>query len=81
MAKRHLAVALLVLVIFGCSKPERVTLEFRIAEEQPAPGLTEMKATMGGRAFYLHDEIAMSEADVDSAVATARRIARDLSRP
>ena len=45
-----------------------MTLEFRIAEDEPAPGLTEMEFDPTGESFYLHDEVLVDQSDVDSAV-------------
>jgi len=45
-----------------------VTLEFRIAEDESAPGLTEMVFRPTGEHFYFHDEVLVNESDVDSAV-------------
>jgi len=45
-----------------------MTLEFRIAEEEPTPGLTELAFPPTGERFYLHDEVLLNQADVDSAV-------------
>jgi preprotein translocase subunit SecD len=46
-----------------------VTLEFRIAEDKPAPGLTEMVFHPTGERFYLHDEVLVNQTHVDSAYA------------
>jgi len=45
-----------------------MTLEFRIAEVDPAPGLAEMVFVQTGERFYLHERVAVSQDDVDSAV-------------
>ena len=45
-----------------------MTLEFRIAEDEPAPGLTEMEFGPTGERFYLHDEVLVDQSDIDSAV-------------
>jgi len=49
-----------------------VTLEFRIAEDKPAPGLTEMAFDPSGKRFYLHDEVLVDQSDVDTAFVIMR---------
>jgi preprotein translocase subunit SecD len=71
--KRKLIAGLLLLGFVGCSKPEQVTLEFRIAEEEPAPGLSELAFHLTGEHLYVHDEVLLSQADVDSAVVTMQQ--------
>ena len=68
MSMRHLALTLFLLGFFGCSEPNQVTLEFRIAEDEPAPGLTEMVFERTGERFFLHDAVLVDHSDVDSAV-------------
>jgi len=48
---------------------KQLTLEFRIAEEEPGPGLTDMKFGRTDKHLYLHDRVWVSQSDVDSAVA------------
>ncbi len=69
MSQRYLIVSLLLVGLLGCSEPNQVTLEFRIAEDEPAPGLTELVFEPTGERFYLHDEVLVDQSDVDSAVA------------
>ena len=59
--------ALSLIVFFACSEPETITLEFRIAEDESAPGLTEMVFSPTGESFYLHNEVLVNESHVDSA--------------
>ncbi len=61
-------IALFFITFYACSKIDRVTLEFRIAENEPAPGLTEMVFDPTGESFYLHKEVLINESDVDSAI-------------
>jgi preprotein translocase subunit SecD len=56
----------------ACSERNRVTLEFRLAEEEAAPGLTEIGFDKPGIRFYLHDEVVVDETDVDSAFVTVQ---------
>jgi preprotein translocase subunit SecD len=58
------------ITFFACSEPETITLEFRIAEEEPAQGLTEMVFSLTGENFYLHNEILVDQSNVDSAMVT-----------
>ncbi len=64
---RILAFAFALFAMFGCSHLKPVTLEFRIAEEAPGPDLTEFVSEPSGTHLYLHQEVFVSEADVDSA--------------
>ncbi len=59
------------MLLFGllaCSERNDVTLEFRVAEDAPANGLSEMLFAQTGERFYLHDEVLVTQADVDSAL-------------
>jgi len=57
--------AVAVFACLGCSKQNSITLQFRIAEENPGPGLTKFVAEPSGTPLYLHEPF-VSEADVDS---------------
>jgi preprotein translocase subunit SecD len=61
-----------VLLVAGCgrSNDREVKLEFRIVETEPAEGLAEMTFPGTGESLYLHDEILLSNADVDTARVT-----------
>ncbi len=59
----------LLLGLLGCSARHDTTLEFRVAEDAPGLGLTEMLLVQTGERFYLHDEALVTQADVDSAFA------------
>jgi len=61
-------IALSFITFFACSEPETITLEFRIAEDEPAPGLTEMVFSLTGESFYLHNEVLVDQSNVDSAM-------------
>jgi preprotein translocase subunit SecD len=65
-------VLVLLLGFLGCSDPNRTTLEFRIAEDQPGPGLTEMVLPPQWESLYLHGEVLLDQSDVDSAFAITR---------
>ena len=58
--------------IFGCSSTEKpvkkVTVEFRFAETTPAGGLTEYTFPQSGEKFYLHQEVVMSNREIDEAI-------------
>jgi len=60
------------LFIFGCSSTEKpvkkVTVEFRFAETTPAQGLTEYTLSQSGEKFYLHQEVVMSNKEIDNAM-------------
>jgi len=44
-----------------------VRFEVRLAEDQPAPGLREVKVAGSGRAVYLHGEIVVTNSDIAAA--------------
>jgi preprotein translocase subunit SecD len=44
-----------------------VRFEVRLAEDQPAPGLREVKVSGSDRSIYLHDEIVVSNSDIAAA--------------
>ena len=41
-----------------------VRFEVRLAEDQPAPGLREVKVSGSGRSIYLHDEVVVTNSDI-----------------
>jgi preprotein translocase subunit SecD len=43
-----------------------VRFEVRLAEYRPAPGLREAKVSDSGRSVYLHDEIIVTNSDIES---------------
>ncbi len=65
MKQFALLFAFVLIALGGCSREDRATLEFRIAEENPGPGLTEFTAESSSTPLYLHESF-ISEADVDS---------------
>jgi preprotein translocase subunit SecD len=65
-----MVITLSFITFFACSEPETITLEFRIAEDEPAQGLTEMVFSLTGENFYLHNEILVDQSNVDSAMVT-----------
>ena len=63
------AIGLIVmLALLGCAcsddQLEKLTVEFRIAETEPAEGLTEMTFESTGEKYYLHDEIVLTNEDI-----------------
>ncbi|MDH3197459.1 MAG: hypothetical protein OEO21_04385 [Candidatus Krumholzibacteria bacterium] len=68
--KQPLVFCLLAFWLIGCSESKQVTLEFRIAEDEPAPGLKELEFGRTGKRFYFHEEVLVNQSDVDSAFAT-----------
>jgi preprotein translocase subunit SecD len=42
-----------------------VRFEVRLAEDQPAAGLREARVTSGNRSVYLHEEVVVTNADID----------------
>ena len=59
--------AIMFLVGGGCAKDQRVRLEFRLAETEPGEGLTEITVSGTDERFYLHEEVLMTNADIDTA--------------
>ena len=57
------------LIINGCGNKDvhPVTIEFRLAETEPADGLVEMKVRGTSEPFYVHDDVLLSNTDIDSA--------------
>lgn len=67
MFKRLSATIIFLSMFFACSENEKVTLEFRIAEDGPAVDLAEMVFEPTGDIFYLHNEVLVNQHDVESA--------------
>ena len=73
---KQVLVLVMIMVLIGCGslkkQPETVKLEFRFAEIWPTEGLEEVTVTAWGetQTYYLHDEIEMTNADIDSAFVT-----------
>ena len=57
------------LAALGCRAPKPLTvpIEFRAAQEQPAPGLTEMAVAGGDSKVYVRGEALLTNADIKSA--------------
>ena len=72
MLKRYLVITLFLFVLIECLGPNEVTLEFRIAEDEPATGLTEMIFEMTGESFYLHKEVLVDQSNIDTAIVTTQ---------
>jgi preprotein translocase subunit SecD len=65
---RRIVGLIAILALLGCAKQtDRATIEFRLVETAPAEGLTEMVCAASGELFYLHDEVLISNADIDTA--------------
>ncbi|MGB2697082.1 MAG: hypothetical protein WBD28_04385 [Candidatus Zixiibacteriota bacterium] len=68
---RKFACLLIILFLFGCGgaekKPEMVKVEFRLAETEPAEDLTEMTIPGLEEKFYLHNEVLLSNDDIQFA--------------
>lgn len=69
MGKVFSAIAILTLLACAGQKeewqqPQRVAAEFRLAETEPADGLTETVFSFTGEKFYLHDEVVISNEDI-----------------
>ena len=73
MLKHLIAAIIFLLMLFACSENEKVTLEFRIAEDEPAADLTEIVFEPTGDIFYLHNEVLVNQLDVKSAAVVTQR--------
>lgn len=65
-------IALIIIVtLYGCNsaqkQPDKIKLEFRVAETQPGPGLKEMSMYKTGDRFYVHNKILLTNDDIKSA--------------
>ena len=67
MLSRLISVLYFLSMLLACSENEKVKLEFRIAEDEPAPDLIEIVFEPTGEIFYLHNEILVNQFDVESA--------------
>ena len=67
MFKQLITVLFFLSMLLACSETEKVTLEFRIAEDKPAANLTEIVFEPIGEIFYLHNEVLLNQYDVESA--------------
>lgn len=72
MFRRDLALSLVLFGSLACSREQRTTLAFRIAEHEASPGLTETVLGPAGSRFYLRHEVLVDESDVDSAYVTTQ---------
>ena len=73
MLKYLISILFILSILLACSKPEKVALEFRIAEDEPAPNLTEMVFEPTGNIFYLHNEVLLNQNDVKSAAVVTQQ--------
>lgn len=55
------------LIVFACSENEQSKFEFRIAEDHPAPDLTEIVFESTGKIFYLNENAFINQKEVESA--------------
>jgi preprotein translocase subunit SecD len=67
MLKQSTTIIFLIVALLACSDNEKVTLEFRIAEDKPAADLKEIVFEPTGEIFYLHNEVLINQFDVESA--------------
>ena len=67
MLRVSITIIVFLSISIACSDNEKVTLEFRIAEDKPAADLTEILFEPTGEAFYLHNEVLVNQYDVESA--------------
>ena len=67
------AATLIILSIAGCSSgPKPLALEFRVAEDSPGEGLSEMYVPLMDRSVYVHPDAAIDAAHIDTAVVYAQ---------
>ena len=67
----RVALALVIVGFLGCcfaqEKKETVSVQFRLGETEPGPGLKEMSVPGSDRKVYLHDRVELSNEDIASA--------------
>jgi preprotein translocase subunit SecD len=73
MLKHLLSASILLLMLLACSESEKVSLEFRIAEDKPGSDLTETVFEPTGETFYLHNEVLLNQYDVESAAVVTQQ--------
>lgn len=73
MFKHLFTITIFLLTVIACSENKKVALEFRIAEDEPAPNLTEMVFDPTGDIFYLHNEVLLNQYDVKSAAVVTQQ--------
>ena len=73
---RRIVGVVTVLALLACGNSQRqtvaTTIEFRLAETEPAEGLEEMTIRGADERFFLHDEVLISNADIASASAVVQ---------
>jgi preprotein translocase subunit SecD len=67
MLKQYHVLTLLICLVLGCSESNPTTIEFRLAEAEAAPGLTETVLDPSGERLYLHDIVVIDQQSVSSA--------------
>ena len=74
---KKVAFLIAILFLFGCGgaekKPEMMRVEFRLAQTEPAEGLTEMSIPGLEEKFYLQDEVLLSNEDIQFAFPVKRQ--------
>lgn len=73
MLKRLTTILFFLSMLLACSENEKVTLEFYIAEDEPATDLTAMTFEQTGDIFYLHNEVLVNQFDVESAAVVSQQ--------
>lgn len=68
---KNVIALIIVVILYGCNaqqeQSDKTKLEFRIAEVQPAPGLSEMLMHKTGNKFYVHNNVLLTNDDIKSA--------------
>ena len=74
---KKVAFLIAILFLFGCGgaekKPEMMRVEFRLAQTEPAEGLTQMSIPGLEEKFYLQDEVLLSNEDIQFAFPVKRQ--------
>ena len=74
---KKVAYLIVILILFGCGgaekKPEIIRVEFRLAETEPAEGLTQMTIPGLEQKFYVQDEVLLSNEDIQFAFPVKRQ--------
>jgi preprotein translocase subunit SecD len=73
MVKRFAYFLFFLSMLLACSENEKVTLEFYIAEDEPAADLRAVAFEPTGDIFYLHNEVLVDQFDIESAAVVTQQ--------
>ena len=73
MVKRLASFLFFLSMLLACSENEKVTLEFYIAEDEPATDLRAVVFEPTGDIFYLYNEVLVNQFDIESAAVVTQQ--------